>query len=119
MNIYVALLIMFAAAFVMAGMGLASGAILGPSRPSRTKNANYECGCDPTPARSGAARFPVKYYLTAMMFIIFDIEVVFLYPWAVSFMGQGKFGMLVMMTFVELLAIPFIYVWARRGFDWN
>lgn len=119
MNIYVALLIMLAAALFMAFAGMATGALLGPSRPNKVKNANYECGCDPTPSRSNTARFPVKYYLTAMMFIVFDIEVVFLYPWAVSFVEQGKFGLLVMMTFVELLAVPFIYVWARRGFDWN
>nr|WP_211587785.1 NADH-quinone oxidoreductase subunit A [Mobiluncus mulieris] len=110
---------MLAAALFVAIAGMSVGAIMGPSRPDKVKNANYECGCDPTPNRGNQARFPVKYYLTAMMFIIFDIEVVFLYPWAVSFMEQGKFGMLAMMLFVELLAVPFIYVWARRGFDWN
>lgn len=119
MNLYIALLIMLVAALFVAIAGMAVGAIMGPSRPDKVKNANYECGCDPTPNRGNQARFPVKYYLTAMMFIIFDIEVVFLYPWAVSFMEQGKFGMLAMMLFVELLAVPFIYVWARRGFDWN
>lgn len=119
MNVYVALLIMLAAALFMALAGVISGFLFGPSHPNRTKNANYECGCDPTPGRATQARFPVKYYLTAMMFIIFDIEVVFLYPWAASFAQLGGFGLFVMMTFVELLAVPFIYVWARRGFDWN
>ena len=119
MNVYVALLIMLLVAGLVALAGVLAGYLFGPTKPNRVKNANYECGCDPTPARGNQARFPVKYYLTAMMFIVFDIEVVFLYPWAISFFQQGKFGMFVMMTFVELLAVPFIYVWARRGFDWN
>lgn len=119
MNPYISLAIMIAAALFIALAGLVTGMVMGPYRPNKTKLANYECGVDPTPGRGSAARFPVKYYLTAMMFIIFDIEVVFLYPWVVSFSDQGMFGFAIMTTFMELLAVPYLYVWLRGGFDWD
>lgn len=119
MNPYLSLLIMFAVAMFIAIAGLATSAIIGPYRPNKSKVANYECGIDPTPGLGAVARFPVKYYLVAMMFIIFDIEVIFLYPWAVSFTELGASGFFVMLAFMEILTAPFIYVWARGGFDWN
>ncbi|MDO5671362.1 MAG: NADH-quinone oxidoreductase subunit A [Actinomycetaceae bacterium] len=119
MSPYVSLLIMLAAALVIALSGLAVSAIMGPFKPNRTKVQTYECGIDPTPARASGARFPVKYYLTAMTFIVFDIEVVFLYPWAVSFSSLSWFGLIAMMTFVFLITVPFVYEWRRGGLDWT
>ena len=82
-NPYVPLLIMAAAALVLALGGLGASAIFGPTKKSRTKADNYECGIDPTEQHLERGRFPVRYYLVAMTFIVFDIEVVFMYPWAV------------------------------------
>ena len=79
MNPYVSLLIMAAVAFVVAVGGLALSAIVSPNKRNRVKTANYECGIDPTPANTEHGRFPVGFYLVGMTFIIFDVEVVFLY----------------------------------------
>ena len=88
-NPYVPLLIMSAAALVLAFGGLVASAILGPTKKSTTKADNYECGIQPTSAHLTEGRFPVRYYLVAITFLLFDIEVVFMYPWAVSFNHLG------------------------------
>ncbi len=116
---YVALLIMMATALVVAIGGLGASAILGPKQRSKIKTQNYECGIDPGPQRIEDGRFPVKYYLVAMTFIIFDIEVVFLYPWAVSFGMIGTFGLLSMLLFIGLIAVPYIYELRREALDWT
>ncbi len=119
MNAYAPLLVMIIAALVLAVVGLVLSAILSPNRYNRVKLENYECGVEATPSAGGAGRFPVKYYLTAMTFIIFDIEVVFLYPWAVSFEALGLFGMIAMLTFIFLITVPFVYEWRRGGLEWD
>jgi NADH-quinone oxidoreductase subunit A len=91
----------------------------GPKRYNRAKLDAYECGIDPTPQPMGGGRFPVKYYLTAMMFIIFDIEIVFLYPWAVAFDQLPLFVFLAMMLFLFNLTVPYVYEWRRGGLDWD
>ena len=91
MNPYASLLIMAALALLVAVGGLAMSAIISPARRNRVKVANYECGIDPTPANTEHGRFPVSFYLVGMTFIIFDVEVVFLYPsaaWGSSGWGQ-------------------------------
>ncbi|MCD4549113.1 MULTISPECIES: NADH-quinone oxidoreductase subunit A [unclassified Schaalia] len=118
MNPYVPLLIMAAAALVLAFGGLAASAIFGPTKKSRTKADNYECGIDPSSHTADLGRFPVRYYLVAMTFIIFDIEVVFMYPWAVSFNQLGLFGLIAMLTFIALITVPYIYEWRRGGLDY-
>ncbi|ROR72316.1 NADH-quinone oxidoreductase subunit A [Bogoriella caseilytica] len=118
-NPYVPLLIMAAVAAVMAVGGLAASAFIGPKRYNRVKVANYECGIDPTPTAGSAGRFPVKYYLIAMTFIIFDIEVVFLYPWAVAFSELAVFGLVAMLTFIALITVPYVYEWRRGGLEWD
>ena len=116
-NPYVPLLIMAAVAMVLAVGGLAASAILGPTKKNFYKAQNYECGIDPTPQHLEDGRFPVRYYLVAMTFIIFDIEVVFMYPWAVSFNELGLFGLVAMLTFIALITVPYIYEWRRGGLD--
>ncbi|GAA4418197.1 NADH-quinone oxidoreductase subunit A [Georgenia halophila] len=118
-NPYVPLLIMAAVAAVMALGGIATSVIVGPKRYNRVKVANYECGVDPTPRAPNAGRFPVKYYLVAMTFIIFDIEVVFLYPWAVAFSELAVFGLVAMLGFIALITVPFVYEWRRGGLEWD
>ena len=121
MSAGVSLLIMGAVAMVVAIGGLAASAVLSPNKFARTKVATYECGIVPMAFSPTQGRFPIKYYLVAMSFIVFDVEVVFLYPWAVSISEFGSMAFIAlfaMMTFIELLAIPFIYEWARGGFDY-
>lgn len=92
---------------------------VGPRRLNRAKLDPYECGIEPTPQPIGGGRFPVKFYLTAMLFIIFDIEIVFLYPWAVSFEALGLFGFVEMVLFITTVFIAYAYVWRRGGLDWE
>lgn len=119
MNEYVPLLVMIIAALVIAFGGLILSAILGPKRYNRVKVSNYECGVEPTPQAGSAGRFPIKYFLTAMTFIIFDIEVVFLYPWAVNHQSLGVAGLISIAVFVFLITVPFIYEWRRGGLEWE
>ena len=116
-NPYVPILVMMAVAGVMAVGGVVASALIGPKRYNRAKLEAYECGIEPTP-HAVAGRFPVKYYLVAMTFIIFDIEVVFLYPWAVDFTTLATFGLVAMLAFLALITVPFIYEWRRGGFEW-
>lgn len=118
-NPYVPLLIMGAVALLVSLGGLGASAILGPSQKNKIKAQNYECGIDPSPLRLEDGRFPVKYYLVAMTFIIFDIEVVFMYPWAVSFSLLGPFGLGTMLLFIALITVPFLYELRRKGLDWT
>jgi NADH-quinone oxidoreductase subunit A len=105
-----------------AGFAVASvamGALIGPKRYNRAKLDAYECGIEPSARRISSARFPVKYFLTAMLFIVFDIEIVFLYPWAVAFGRLGVFGLVEMVLFVATVFVAYAYVWRRGGLDWN
>ena len=86
---------------------------------NRARLDAYECGIQPTPQPMGGGKFPVKYYLTAMLFIVFDIEIVFLYPWAVSFDALGIFGLVEMLLFIATLLAAYIYVWRRGGLEWD
>ena len=118
-NPYVPILALMGVAAVLALGGVGASAIIGPKRYNRAKLEAYECGIDPTPHAVGGGRFPIKYYLVAMTFIIFDIEVVFMYPWAVAFQELAMFGVVAMMTFLVLITVPFVYEWRRGGFDWD
>lgn len=118
-NPFVPILIMAALAAVLAVGGIAASAVIGPKRYNRVKLDNYECGVEATPRAAGATRFPIKYYLVAMTFIIFDIEVVFLYPWAVSFGILGLFGLGAIMLFLTLITVPYVYELRRGGLDWT
>ena len=113
MNPYVPLLIMMGLAALLAVGGVVA------KRKNRAKLDAYECGIQATPHAAGGGRFPVKYYLVAMTFIVFDIEVVFLYPWAVSFERLLMFGTVAMMTFLLLITVPFVYEWRRGGLEWD
>ena len=119
LSLYVPILILGGLAAVFAVLSLVMGSLAGPKRWNRAKLEAYECGIDPTPPAVGGGRFPVKYYLVAMSFIIFDIEVVFMYPWAVSFGMLRIFGVVAMVTFIALITVPFVYEWRRGGFEWD
>jgi len=116
---YIPILIMIGLAAVLGVGGLVASSLLGPRRYNAAKVDRYESGIQPTPGADGGGRIPIKYYLVAMTFIIFDVEVVFLYPWAVAHDQLGVFGLVATMTFLVLITVPFIYEWRRGGFDWE
>jgi NADH-quinone oxidoreductase subunit A len=106
------------AAIFVAGT-LVTSALVGPKRYNRAKLDSYECGIEPTPQPVGGGRFPVKYYITAMLFIVFDIEIIFLYPWAVAFDQMALFGLVEMVIFIATVFIAYAYVWRRGGLEWD
>ncbi|HEV3473858.1 MAG TPA: NADH-quinone oxidoreductase subunit A [Actinomycetota bacterium] len=109
---------------ILAGLGaifavasvVVSGA-LQPKRPTPAKLAPYECGV--VPERLPRERFPVKFYVVAMLFIVFDIEIIFLFPWAVTFRQLGLFGLVEMAIFIGLVFVAYVYVWQRGGLEWG
>ena len=110
-------MVALATLFVIVAIGLSVN--IGPRRRNLTKEDSYECGVDPTPAPVGGGRFSVKYYITAMLFIVFDIEIVFLYPWAVSFDKLGLFAVGAMVTFIATVFVAYFYVLRRGGLEWD
>jgi NADH-quinone oxidoreductase subunit A len=117
--LYVPVLVLAGLAALFAVFSLVAGAVAGPKRWNRAKLQAYECGIEPTPQPRGGGRFPVKYYLTAMLFILFDIEIIFLYPWAVAFTGLGVFGLVEMVLFIATVLVAYAYVWRRGGLEWD
>lgn len=114
---YVPVLIMFALGLVVVAAMILLGRLLGPHNRTATKLETFECG---NPA-SGTAwrRFSVKFYMTAILFIIFDVEVVFMYPWAVRFRELGWFGFAEMLFFIGILTIGLLYVWRKGALEWE
>jgi NADH-quinone oxidoreductase subunit A len=105
---------------VGAGVGLAPmlmGRLLGPSRPDPEKLSPYECGFEAF--EDARMRFDVRYYLVAILFILFDLEIAFLFPWAVSLDAIGFFGFMSMMVFLTILVVGFIYEWKKGALDWE
>jgi NADH-quinone oxidoreductase subunit A len=117
-SLYLPILILGILAALFAVFSLVAGAVAGPKRWNRAKLESYECGIEPTTQARGI-RFPVKYYLTAMLFIVFDIEIIFLYPWAVYFDKLGVFGLVEMVTFIGTVLVAYAYVWRRGGLEWD
>jgi len=118
-NPYVPILALLAIGGGFAVFSVAAGSLSGPKRYNRAKLDAYECGIEPTPQAAGGGRFPVKYYLVAMLFIVFDIESVFLLPFAVAFDSLGVFALVEMVLFVITVFIAYAYVWRRGGLEWD
>lgn len=116
---YIPIIGLFALGGLFALVSVTIAPFVGPRRYNRAKLEAYECGIEPTPQPIGGGRFPVKFYLTAMLFIVFDIEIIFLYPWAVSFDLLGLFGFTEMALFIATVFIAYAYVWRRGGLDWE
>jgi NADH-quinone oxidoreductase subunit A len=114
---YLPVVILAVLAVVFAVASLAASALLRPSRPTPAKLSPYECGI--VPERVPRERFPVKFYVIAMLFIIFDIETIFLFPWAVTFRQLGLFGLVEMAIFIALVFVAYVYVWQRGGLEWD
>ena len=118
-NPYLPILAIAAIGFGFALISIVAAAVTGPARYNRAKLQAYECGIEPSPQAAQGGRFPVKYFLTAMLFIIFDIEIVFLYPWAVTFDQLGLFGLVEMAIFIATVFVAYAYVWRRGGLEWD
>lgn len=117
MDEYFFILVVAAVAFVIVSALLVLSAVLGPSRPNSEKNLPYECGMIPEEEAKG--RYPVRFATLAMLFIIFDIEVVFMYPWAVALDQLKWFGFLEMVAFIAILGVAYVYIWGRGGLEWD
>ena len=119
MSGYLGIVILLIIATGFVAVTIVTSLLVGPSRYNRAKYDSYECGIEPTPQPVGGGRFPVKYYITAMLFIVFDIEIVFLYPIAVAFDQMGTFALVEMVLFIVPVFVAYMYVWRRGGLDWD
>ncbi len=90
---------------------------IGPSKPSEEKMSTYESGMEPV--KTARERFSVKFYLVAMLFIVFDIEIAFMYPWAVKFRELGVAGLVEMLVFITILLVGYLYIWRKGALTWN
>ena len=104
-------------ALVVVGALLALSTILGPRNPTPQKLIPYECGIIPREEAKG--RYPVRFATIAMLFIIFDIEVVFMYPWAVALDQLKLFGLIEMVVFITIFGVAYVYAWGRGGLEWD
>jgi NADH-quinone oxidoreductase subunit A len=108
--------------FIIVGLGLGcvmilAGSLLGPKRPDSQKLSPYECGFEAF--EDSRMKFDVRYYLVAILFIIFDLEIAFLFPWAVVLDRIGLFGFIAMLVFLGILVIGFIYEWKKGALEWE
>ena len=117
MNDYLPILLMVVVVVAFAGLSFIASGLLAPKAPNSAKQAPYECGI--VPELEPAERFPVKFYLVAMAFIVLDVEIVFLYPFAVVFRQLGVFGLLAMGVFVFGLLVPFAYLPSLGALAWG
>jgi NADH-quinone oxidoreductase subunit A len=117
MATYIPLFLLFLVAAVLAIAMYAVSSLLGPKNPTPEKMIPYECGSETTGGRS--VKPSVKFYLTAILFVVFDIEVVLIYPWAVQFRSLGWVGLATMGSFIALLVVALVYVWKKGALEWE
>ena len=118
MGQYLPIFLLLVLGALFAGLSFAGSALLGPrKRPTAKKIAPYECGI--VPGKEPPQRFPVRFYLVAMIFIIFDIEVVFLYPWAVDFRQLRVFGLVEVLVFAVVVIVAFLYLVSNGALQWG
>jgi NADH-quinone oxidoreductase subunit A len=114
---YLPILVMAGVVVAFVLLSFIASQLLAPQRPNAAKQAPYECGI--VPEQEPAERFPVKFYLVAMTFIVLDVEIVFLYPFSIVFRGLGSFGLVAMAAFVLVLLVPFAYLLSVGALDWG
>jgi NADH-quinone oxidoreductase subunit A len=115
---YLPIVVQGVLAFLFAVASLAASSLLRPHKPNPVKLSAYECGNDPV-RLPGGERFSVRFFVVAMLFIIFDIETIFLFPWAVSVRRLGLFGLIEMAIFIALVFAAYVYVWKKGGLEWS
>ena len=114
---YIPIAILFIVATAIAALLIVLGVVFGPRRKSFRKASPYESGM--MPIGPGTRRMSVRYYLVAVLFILFDVEIIFFYPWAVTFRALGLFGFIEMVIFVGILLVGYVYVWKKGAFEWD
>jgi NADH-quinone oxidoreductase subunit A len=114
---YIPIAILFIVSTAIAALLIVIGMIFGPRRKSFRKSSPYESGMQPI--GPGTRRMNVRYYLVAVLFILFDVEIIFFYPWAVTFRALGFFGFVEMLIFVVILLVGYVYVWKKGAFEWD
>jgi len=114
---YLPVLLFILVGIVVGAGPMAIGKLLGPSRPDPEKLSPYECGFEAF--EDARMKFDVRYYLVAILFILFDLEIAFLFPWAVSLDAIGFFGFVSMMVFLAILVVGFVYEWMKGALDWE
>ena len=114
---YVPILLFILVGLLIGAAPMLLGALLGPSKPDPEKLSPYECGFEAF--EDARMKFDVRYYLVAILFILFDLEIAFLFPWAVSLDAIGFFGFLSMMIFLTILVVGFVYEWMKGALDWE
>jgi NADH-quinone oxidoreductase subunit A len=114
---YIAIAIMIVLAAIVALIAIGLGNLFGPKKKSEIKSMPYESGMNPY--GEGTRRMPVRFYLIAVLFILFDIEVVFFLPWAVVFRKLGLFGLIEMIIFIAILLVGYIYAWKKGALEWE
>src|SRR5258706_16292865 len=115
--LYLPMFVMFAIAAVICAAMFLLGQLLGPKNPTAEKLTPFECGNDS--AGGEGVKLSVKFYLTAILFVVFDIEVVFIYPWAALFKGLGWAGFVTMLTFIVALIVALVYCWKKGALEWE
>jgi NADH-quinone oxidoreductase subunit A len=113
---YVPIFIFIALVGVMLPVTLLAAKLVRPDNPSKTKLMPYECGIDPIDSARG--RYTVRYYIIAILFVVFDVETIFLFPWAVKFKAFGLFGLIEMLIFLAILIVGYIWVWKKGALEW-
>ena len=116
-ELYLPVFLIFAVALLACGGMWAAGRWLGPNNPTPEKMEPYECGNETQGARH--AKVSVKFFLTAILFVVFDIEVVFIYPWAIVFKGLGWLGFATMFAFIAALLVALVYCWRKGALEWE
>ncbi len=114
---YLPIFLMIVLGVIFAALSFVASKLLAPQRPTGAKEAPYECGI--VPSHEPAHRFPVRFYLVAMIFIIFDIEIIFLFPWAIVFGQLHTFGLVEIIVFAAAVFVSFIYLVANGALDWG
>ncbi len=114
---YIAIIFAFLFAIGLSALLLGIPKLLAPKHPSAVKSSVFECG--KVPFESPGDKMPMHFYIVAMLFIVFDVELVFLFPWAVNFRNLGVFGLVEMAVFMGFLVLGFAYVWKKKALEWE
>ena len=114
---YVSIALMVVVATLVALIAIGLGTIFGPKKNTAAKSMPYESGMDPY--GEGTRRMPVRFYLIAVLFILFDIEVIFFLPWAITFRQLGLFGLIEMVIFIVILLVGYVYAWKKGALEWE
>jgi NADH-quinone oxidoreductase subunit A len=113
---YVPIFILMAVAMAVPVVTLAIAKIVRPANPDKVKLMPYECGI--TPVDSARGRYTVRFYIVAILFVVFDVETIFLFPWAVQFKALGLFGLIEMVVFLLILIVGYIWIWKKGALEW-